>query len=168
MTLKITCDNILEVYLDGVQQQDNKLKAWNAESTFVTPDRLSLIALKCTNTGGPAGILASLQNEGGDVVFYTNTNWKCSSVLEEGWQLSEFQATSDNWQNAAKRGDHGSTTWGYIGEISHDADWIWAAKNEATVYCHGVVTVKGKLYASLLLKPFCKLHSSQIHEAYYI
>ena len=144
MTLRVTCDDHLELYLDGVQQQHSALKIWQQESTFEEiTSKLEIIALKCVNTGGPGGIIASLENEDGDVVFYTDTYWKCSSVLEEGWQLSGFQDTSDNWHNAIKKGDNGDPTWGFIKQISHDADWIWARAG-GTVYCRGVVFTKGK------------------------
>ncbi|XP_063675855.1 coadhesin-like [Bolinopsis microptera] len=106
-----------------------------------TSKGLSVIALKCIDVGGQYGILASLQNEGGETIFLTDTNWKCSSVQEEGWKLPGFEGSSDKWQSASKIADHGVTPWRYIAAISPNADWIWAvgAGERSTVYCRGVV-----------------------------
>ena len=146
MTLRITCDDeIQELYLDGEQKiQDVNFQRYRRESTVETSDKLTVIAVKCVNTGGGAGMLASLENEMGETVFYTDTNWKCSTVLEEDWQLPMFQATTDNWQNAIKTGDHSQK----IGQISSDADWIWAVGKENTVYCRGADIVAGKFLIS--------------------
>ena len=105
-----------------------------------------MIATKCQNTGGLAGILGSLENERGDILFVTNTEWKCSSVFEDGWEQPEFQDTSSNWQNAQKVSDHDSTfLWkSLIGKISLNADWIWSQTQTMIVYCRGKILFKGK------------------------
>ena len=146
MTLRITCDGaILDLFLDGEQQkQKNSIddfSKWNRESTFDTSNKLRVVAVTCRNQNGGAGVLASLEDERGNTVFYTNTKWKCSSVLETDWQLSEFQATSENWQNAVKTRDHSEE----IGQISPTAVWIWNVENLIdTVYCRGEGITKGK------------------------
>ena len=97
--------------------------------------------MKCIDNGSQYGILASLENKEGETILLTDTNWKCSSVHEEGWKLPGFEDSSGNWQRASKIADHGAHPWGYRGAISHDADWIWAvgARSDSTVYCRGVV-----------------------------
>ena len=147
LTLRINCDDHLTLYLDGVQQEGPNLKIWNQESTFETSADLGIIAAKCHNTGGPGGLVGSLEDERGDVIFDTNTGWKCSAVLEDGWEQPEFQDTSSNWQNAKKVADHdGSQPWTnmVVGQISRDAEWIWSKTLSTTVYCRGKVDFEGK------------------------
>ena len=153
LTLRITCDDVIQkLYLDGEEQQDPKFRDWQSESTLETSDTLKVIAVRCINSGGgPAGIVASLENKEGKTIFYTNTNWTCSSERENNWYLPEFQATSANWENAVKRADHGGSHWPVIGEISRDADWIWAIRNPLTVYCRGTISiVTGKSCAVIM------------------
>ena len=147
MTLRITCDGaILDLFLDGKQQQQQQnsnddFSKWDQESTFDTSDKLRVIAVSCRNQRSGAGVLASLENYSGDTVFYTNTKWKCSSVLETDWQLSEFQASSENWQNAVKTRDRSKN----IGQISPTAVWIWSVGNLIdTVYCRGEGITEGE------------------------
>ena len=150
MTLRITCDDyIQELYLDGVKiPPDGNIAIWNQESTFEISDTPRVIALKCLDYGAGDGILASLENESGDTVFYTDTKWKCSSVFENDWQVAKFKATSVNWRNSVKRRDHG----GDVGKISTDADWIWTNGDQDTVYCRGRVFV-GKFLVLFLFLP---------------
>ena len=144
MTLRITCDDeIQELYLDGELQQviDGSDKDWAYVTTLETSDELTVIAVKCWDKVGDDGLLASLENESGDTVFHTDTNWKCSSVLENDWQDVDFQATSVNWQNAVKRRDHLNSA--RAGQISLDADWIWTNGDQDKVYCRGEGIAKG-------------------------
>ena len=135
----------MEVYLDGVQQQDDNLGNWALVSNFQTSKGLRVIALKCFDiviVGGYYGILASLENKEGETILLTDTNWKCSSVHEEGWKLPGFEDSSGNWRSASKIADHGAHPWGNkAAAISRDADWIWAvgAGSRPTVYCRGFV-----------------------------
>ena len=130
----------MEVYLDGVQKRDGHLGYWGSVSEFQTSKGLRVIALKCFDEGGGwYGILASLKNEEGETILLTDTNWKCSSVHEEGWEHPEFKDSSGNWQSASKIRDHGNGPWGFRDGISHDADWIWAVGSGSTAYCRGVV-----------------------------
>ena len=92
-----------------------------------------------------AGILASLTNEDGDDIIVTDGKWRCSAVLEPGWERVKFRESSDNWSDAATIAQHGQGPWSnirkYIGSISHEAMWIWNRESKSeTVYCRRRVT----------------------------
>jgi hypothetical protein len=141
--LRATCDNLLEVYLNGENQHDGALGDWLKVSTFETSEILRVVALKCTDSGGKYGIIASLHNTQGEVELKTDTTWKCSSVYVEGWERPDFEDTSCDWNYAEKIKDHGDGPWqkkGQIRQISDEADWIWAEGTFTKIaYCRGQV-----------------------------
>ena len=149
-----------------MQQEGANLRIWNKESTFETSADLGMISAKCHNTGGPGGLVGSLEDERGNVIFQTNTGWKCSAVLEEGWEQPEFQDTSSNWQNAKKVAVHdGSRPWTNIvvGQISREAAWIWSKTSTNTVYCRGKVVFEGKFNLLTFSRISHSLHKSTYH-----
>ena len=137
--LRVTCDDILQVFLDGVEQTDASLGVFYAESVITPAEMFQVIAFKCRNTGGPSGIVASIEDEAGATIYTTDTSWKCSSTLQDGWSNMDFN--SESWPNAVKIADHGDSPWNTIGGISPDADWIWAPDNPWTVYCLSLIHI---------------------------
>ena len=138
--------------MDGVSKQSDGLDNWKLESTVVLPNKFKVLALKGVHHGGWQGILASVEDSSGTIVLKTDNSWKCSTEFEEGWEQIDFDMTSGNWQPALERGNHGMHPWGYIGQISHSAKWIWATDYKDTeIYCRTVYRGKQQVVQTTII-----------------
>ena len=132
VVLKVTCDDIMTLYVDGNPQSAANLEIYNVQSTIVMPNGYEVIAIKCVNMGGDKGLLASAENYRGELVLLSDRTWKCSSVFEPGWNQIDFETSSGNWQSAT---DLGEKSWSVSGQISPYASWIWTKEGGSTIYC---------------------------------
>ena len=148
MVLKATCDDRMSVYVDGEYQYAANLDTYNVQSTIVIPKTFRVIAIKCVDMGGGDGLLASAENHLGDLVLLSDTTWKCSDTLEQGWEQDNFNASSENWKPAI---DIGPKSWSVSGQISSYASWIWTEKRVNTIYCRAEMPWKrGLCYRQLI------------------
>jgi hypothetical protein len=130
-TLRATCDNMMTVYVDGVQQHAGEMDNWRKESVLSVSPFFKTISIACVDMGGEEGLLASLHNAAGVEVLVTDSLWSCSGKEEKGWIEPNFKGTSGNWEPADVIGPHGMSPWKKIGEISDDAMWIWTKTRSA-------------------------------------
>ena len=120
--LFITADNELQVYIDGVDSEINTLSTttdWQQTKVAKLPRRSRVIAVKVTDRGVAAGLLASVT---GDYLL-TDENWVVSDTLVDGWNKPEFD--DSKWTKATTEGNHGVQPWGTRPQISSNAKWIW-------------------------------------------
>ena len=132
INLKATCDDKMTVYVDGGFRKAPHLDTRNIASTIVIPDGYEVIAIKCENIGGGEGLRASAENYLGELVLLSDSTWKCSTVFEEGWNVKDFQASSENWESASDIGEKFESV---RGQISSYATWIWTKESVDTIYC---------------------------------
>ena len=82
--------------------------------------------------------------------FYSNTHWKCSSVLEPAWYTTRFD---DRHWSAAILSPHSSfyDTSDYTDNFNPDAKFIWAEGYDAhdIVYCRARLCYRKQLSNSL-------------------
>ena len=83
-----------------------------------------VIAVKATNVGGPAGLVASVTGDS----LVTDESWLCSDTLSNGWSNPYFD--DSKWNKAVSQGvnDAAIRPWGGWGKrplISDKAKWIW-------------------------------------------
>ena len=90
---------------------------------------VEVIAIECENANKENGILASVENESGDIIVETDVSWKCTSTKTSGWEKKDFKEHS-SWPQATL-----SEKVLRIGEISETAKWIWADNEENFAYC---------------------------------
>ena len=83
----------MEVFLDGVKYTDAAMKNWEKTSEVSIPPHTEVIAISCKDTGGGEGIVASTTTG-----IVTDGSWKCSSVKEDNWMMSDFDDSA--WNNA--------------------------------------------------------------------
>ena len=72
-----TCDNTIWLYADGIEYTDTgstPSTSWTVSDYYMLPRGTEVFGIKCTNSGGPAGILASVYN--GPVT--DRYEWKCT------------------------------------------------------------------------------------------
>jgi len=120
--LFITADNTLQLYIDGVDSEINTLSTsadWTQTKVAKLPRRSRVIAVKVTDTGVAAGLLASAT---GDYLL-TDENWLVSDTLVDGWNKPNFD--DSKWTKATPQGNHGVQPWGTRPQISSNAKWIW-------------------------------------------
>ena len=127
----------MTTYIDGAEQQpssgDNL--QWTSEKIFQISDSFKTIAIYCHDQGSVEGILASVEEEGGEVILVTDSSWRCGSEEQQGWTESEFQEGGEVWKTAGEIGKHGMVPWGVIGKISGEAKWIWEETKSPNSYC---------------------------------
>merc|ERR1740124_1129181 len=69
-------------------------------STLNIPESTRSIGISCLNTGGPYGIMGSIQDAGGNDVLVTDDSWSCSNTADAGWEGPDFEE-GDNWNAAS-------------------------------------------------------------------
>merc|ERR1719283_57177 len=123
-SLIVNCDNHMELFLDGVKHTtDAAMNVWDRPSKVSIPPHTGVIAIYCKDTGGNQGIIASTSTG-----IVTDGSWKCSSVKEDNWMMSDFDDSA--WNNAdISRGTNvapKARPWGVRPNIANNAYWIWA------------------------------------------
>ena len=69
------------------------MKEWAKTSEVSIPPHTDVIAIYGKNWDGPEGIVASTTTG-----IVTDGSWKCSSVKEDYWEMSDFDDSA--WNNA--------------------------------------------------------------------
>lgn len=120
----LTCDKDMVVYIDGrFAGVGNMTKK---ASFFKLYPGARVLAVRCLNLHGEAGILGSLDNG-----LVTDSHWKCigrnrQHRLGKGWTRVLFD--DSHWPQAvAYYPNREWTVWGKITDISDEASWIWTA-----------------------------------------
>ncbi|XP_022788848.1 uncharacterized protein LOC111328634 [Stylophora pistillata] len=135
ITLNITCDNNLYLYVDGKYLGGGATNASQKDfRTYKIMSRSHVVALHCTASTPPwkGGILGSFENG-----LVTDTSWKCTTTAEYGWNMISYR--DDDWPMAIHHGANSDSTlpWGSISSIDKNAVWIWSNDNEndSEVFC---------------------------------
>jgi len=129
-TLIITCDNGYTVYVNGTQVGSGS--NWNQSQTYTidVADGKNVIAVRGTDAGGVAALLAELTVSGER--SGTSTACRVSTVEETGWQEISFD--DSGWAYATDYGAYGTGVWGTrVAGMPTDtpAHWIWSSNNDA-------------------------------------
>jgi len=134
-SLFATCDDRMEVFFDGVKYTDAAMSKWDNTSEVSIPPHTEVIAISCRDTGHWEGIVASTTTG-----IVTDGSWKCSSVKENNWMMSDFDDSA--WNNAdLSRGTNGAPKLhkGSVRpNITKNAYWIWStsyASPTTEAYC---------------------------------
>ena len=90
-TLKVLCDDVRTVYVDGVEMDVSGSQGWEKMSTFQIPVTTKVIAIKCQNLGAGAGIKVQVDDKIGNVILKSDNNWKCSKQEQTGWKVENFE-----------------------------------------------------------------------------
>ena len=113
MTLHATCDDQMKVYFDGeLQPETAAMKDWGAVSHLSIPAGTRVLAIECKDVGGVKGILASTSTG-----LKTDSSWRCSSEVIEGWTQPDFVFPPDTFPSANTLGNNGVAPWGV--RLSH-------------------------------------------------
>jgi subtilisin family serine protease len=143
MELIISGDNGEEVYVNGSYLGNSNSWITASSYTVMLNDGDNVIAVKGIDVNGIAALIAELQVDG--ETFYSDSNWKVSTVYQLGWEDPDFDDSS--WTNATEHGSYGVSPWrsrvsGFTS--GSPAKWIWSADNEGdnTVYFRYTVSVE--------------------------
>merc|ERR1712180_278767 len=142
-SLFATCDDEMEVFLDGVKYTDATMKDYRQTSEVGIPPHTGVIAISCRDRHSNEGIIASTTTG-----IVTDGSWKCSSVKEDNWMMPDFD--DSDWKSAdTSRGTNVAPKqygWGLRGNIDNNAHWIWATgyPTKTTVaYCRKSLVTAG-------------------------
>lgn len=135
INLLISADNTNEVYFNGtlIGSSSN----WNQAGVYTldVQNGKNILAIKATDQGGVAALIAELSSDGWFVV--SDNNWLVSTSLETNWAHISFDDSA--WNFASMYGVYGVAPWNKrVSGMPTDssAQWIWSDNNEAdnTVY----------------------------------
>ena len=148
--LKVVCDDITAIYIDGKQKEAAGTEVWNQLATLQIPASTRAIGIQCKNTGGPYGIMAQVANPKGEILFVSDNTWKCSNQNQDGWSKSGFSEDGSwnpafYWQAAYNMGA------GPFKGMSPNKKVIWTSSGDATVHCRRELSKPlGKVFNLLL------------------
>ncbi len=116
--LTFTCDNAAVVWVNGEKVAINN--DWNTPKTVEIQDNLhagrNVIAIKASNQGGQAGLLARLRllsdDKDKDAYLVTDGRWKCHRERVAAWETSDFDAS--DWKPAIELAGYGAQPWGTV------------------------------------------------------
>ena len=134
--LKVVCDDISTIFVDGEQKEAAGTGVWNQLATLVIPASTKTIGVQCKNTGGPYGIMATVEDSTGNVFVVSDNTWKCSNQAQDGWSKSGF-VEGASWKPAfyyTGQGAYNSDTGAWKG-MSPNKKVIWTSTGDGTVYC---------------------------------
>jgi hypothetical protein len=127
----ITGDDAYDLYVNGLYIAS--ADGWSTAETYEVPTigGTNIVAVKVTDTGGEAGLLAEIEFE--DELFFTNDTWKVATSEETNWEKLNFDDAL--WSKATSYGLHGSAEpWATYKNVSgitldHPIHWIWSSDN---------------------------------------
>ena len=117
----------MELYLNGVNVTVPNFDNWPVVKSVPIPSSTQVIAVKGTDYGVVAGILASSS----DGRILTSSNWKCtyntppSTWTAVGYDDSLWPAAVESYQNV------NAPDWGTLSGISPSAWWIWTGPRDS-------------------------------------
>jgi len=132
LTITISVDDVYDLYVNGafIGTADH----WEDAQSYKVPSisGKNVIAVKCSDLGGPGGLVAEIDFGGNH--FVSNEDWKLSMTEQSSWETVVFDDIS--WQKATSYGFHGEAQpwaqYGNVQGISTDSGvhWIWSSDNE--------------------------------------
>ena len=141
-SLKISCDDAEELYVDGVKQTLAHSATWNTASHVrIPPGNKRLIAVLCKNADLEGGLIVQMDLLEGRKLS-TDKSWLCSTKLVNNWFLPTIQVSAADWKPAAEL----ARAHDLGGEFDSDVKWIWSeetGKTAHTIYCRKFVDLPG-------------------------
>ncbi len=128
-TAIVTCDNFYDLYFNGLYKGSGA--NWQQAQTYGLSTQLgkNVLAIKCNDAGGVAGLLAELQVAGQRLG--SNFTWKVSLTAPVNWADVNFD--DSGWANATDYGGYGVGPWGFlVSGMPGDTPgrWIWSSNND--------------------------------------
>ena len=81
MTISATCDDYLDLYVDG-NLLFSQVGNWPEAKIAVVTAAPKVVAMFCLDTGGAGGMLLSTNTS-----LVTDSSWRCNNALQEGWTM---------------------------------------------------------------------------------
>ncbi len=118
-SIRLTADNAFELWINGNRRAQGG--NWQNVYSYDLSDDLkpgqNVIALKCTNADGPAGLLVAgrIHVAGGKTIdFRSDASWKVTLTETEGWTEPGFDDSA--WQPATVIAPYGGEPWKQLRE----------------------------------------------------
>jgi hypothetical protein len=139
----VTADNGFDFYFNGIYRGSGA--DWSQAQTYNLQMQTgqNVVAIRCTDAGWIAGLLAELQVSGQRIG--SSASWKVSLTAPANWADVNFN--DSGWANATEYGPYGLWPWGTSVSgmpLDTPAKWIWSSNNDA----HDLVYVRITLSSS--------------------
>jgi len=121
--LLLACDDLTELFLDGVQFTDPAFGNWRNTANMSIPSNTNVIAISCENLWAKYGIKATTSSG-----IVTDATWRCSNVKEDNWMGTDFDDST--WEFA--KTDNLDVD---RDENTFDGQWIWSQTGTDRAYC---------------------------------
>jgi len=138
ITISLSVDNEYTLYINGNMIATNS--TWSVAQQYKVPSIIgkNVIAVKCIDKGGEAGLVAEIDFKGQH--FVSNESWKVATTEQTGWETLAFNDAT--WLNATSHGLHGvALPWAQYRNVNgisttQNVHWIWSAdySNDDIVY----------------------------------
>ena len=97
----------MKVYFDGeLQPETDAMNTWEAVSQLSIPAGTRVLAIECKDVGMGGGVLASTSTG-----LKTDSSWRCSSEVIEGWTQPGFVFPPDTFATANTLGNNSVSPW---------------------------------------------------------
>lgn len=143
--IKVRCDDFFEMYIDGVTYKGS---GWNRTFTFRNPKIRNpkgyIIGFKCTNGGGPGGLIVQIEFQNGSLMVSDNTWLGCKKINNENLfktNPTNYYHEKDSWKGVNVIGLNQNNKLKWDGRIipswdrafvdsnfSQFANYIWGGK----------------------------------------
>jgi len=115
--LVTACDNRVTVFVNGnhLVQHDDWSKPLREDIAKKLQPGKNILALRCTNAEGAAGLLLQLTLEDADgkqTRVLSHTDWKAAQDPPEDWRQLDYDDST--WKNAVSVGEWGAKPWGEV------------------------------------------------------
>lgn len=134
-TLTAACDNNVAVFINGemVVQHDGWERPLVENVAAKLKPGKNVLALRCNNSGGPAGLIAKLKVEmedGKKLEIVTDASWLAMREPAENWRIVEYD--EKGWTPAVSLGQLGVKPWGNV-SLDGSPDFVSATPIEDIV-----------------------------------
>ena len=124
--LEIAADNAYEAFLNGepVGSGDNWETPGFHTLTKHAQAGSNILAVKCVNGGGPAGLLAAIRilpKTGSETLVTTGAAWKCTQAHYDDWTQADH--TEVNWLDALSLGAAPMSPWDGV-DLTRETFWL--------------------------------------------
>ena len=141
--MKVMCDDVTTIYVDGEEENMEGTGNWNEIATLDIPRSTRIVAIKCHNRGGPYGIMVRITDEEESIVAVSDNSWNCCNKNETGWYSVSFEE-DESWKPAAitnKQDLWTEENFSPEEKFFHE-NIIWTASGEddLTVFCRKVLS----------------------------
>lgn len=136
--ISVQCDDYADIYING--KKIKRIAGWNRNFVINNPSSKrsgNVIAVDCTNTGGPGMFIATIELYNGSTIVTDDTWYSAQNTGGGYWTTPSFSLNS-NWSNASANGQQNISGRfkGHVKNQNYYAMQIWSSSNINVRKCY--------------------------------